>query len=259
MVLLVGTNSDWETEGNDRSDLNLPGDQNKLIETVLEINPNTIIVLNTGSPIRMPWIDKAKTVLQSWYPGQEFGNALVDVITGDANPSGKLPTSFPKNIEDTPAFSSYPGKDLQMNYEEELLVGYKWYERKNIKPLFPFGHGLSYTKFKYSNLKIIDMDDGGYQCEYDIKNVGDLPGSEISQCYVVTNVNNEIEPIKKLQGFNKVYLAPGEQKRIQIILSERSFSVWSTNNKDWIIQSGSHQILIGASSEDIQLSSKVNL
>ncbi len=259
VVLLVGTNSDWETEGNDRSDLNLPGDQNKLIETVLEINPNTIIVLNTGSPIRMPWIDKAKTVLQSWYPGQEFGNALVDVITGDANPSGKLPTSFPKNIEDTPAFSSYPGKDLQMNYEEELLVGYKWYERKNIKPLFPFGHGLSYTKFKYSNLKIIDMDDGGYQCEYDIKNVGDLPGSEISQCYVVTNVNNEIEPIKKLQGFNKVYLAPGEQKRIQIILSERSFSVWSTDNKDWIIQSGSHQILIGASSEDIQLSSKVNL
>ena len=103
------------------------------------------------------------------------------------------------------------------------------------------------------------MDDGGYQCEYDIKNVGDLPGSEISQCYVVTNVNNEIEPIKKLQGFNKVYLAPGEQKRIQIILGERSFSVWSTDNKDWIMQSGSHQILIGASSEDIQLTSKVNL
>ena len=154
VVLMVGTNSDWETEGNDRVDFNLPGKQNELIEKVLEINPNTIIVLNTGSPINMPWINKAKAVIQSWYAGQEYGNALVDILTGDISPSGKLPTTFPVNLSDTPAFESYPGKNLQMDYDEKLLVGYKWYDKNLIEPLFPFGHGLSYTEFEYSELKI---------------------------------------------------------------------------------------------------------
>ena len=145
VILIVGTNSDWETEGNDRSDFNLPVNQNHLIEEVLRVNPNTLVVLNTGSPVKMPWADKAEAIMQTWFAGQEFGNALVDIITGEINPSGRLPTSFPKNIEDTPAFNSYPGKDLQMNYDEKLLVGYRWYDKKNIKTLFPFGHGLSYT------------------------------------------------------------------------------------------------------------------
>ena len=151
VILIVGTNSDWETEGNDRSDFNLPVNQNHLIEEVLKVNPNTLVVLNTGSPVKMPWVDKAEAIIQTWFAGQEFGNALVDIVTGAINPSGRLPTSFPKNIEDTPAFSSYPGKDLQMNYDEKLLVGYRWYDKKNIQTLFPFGHGLSYTKFDYTD------------------------------------------------------------------------------------------------------------
>ena len=154
VVLIVGTNSDWETEGNDRSDFNLPANQNHLIEEVLQVNPNTLVVLNTGSPVKMPWADRAEAILQTWFAGQEFGNAMVDIITGAINPSGRLPTSFPKNIEDTPAFNSYPGKDLQMNYEEKLLVGYRWYDKKDIKTLFPFGHGLSYTQFEYTDLEV---------------------------------------------------------------------------------------------------------
>jgi beta-glucosidase len=136
VILLVGTNSDWETEGNDRVDFNLPGEQNTLIEKVLDINPNAIIVLNSGSPVNIPWVNKAKSILQSWYAGQEYGDALFEILTGLVNPSGKLPTTFPKRIEDTPAYSCYPGENLQMSYDEKLLIGYKWYDRKKIEPLF---------------------------------------------------------------------------------------------------------------------------
>jgi beta-glucosidase len=259
VILVVGTNSDWETEGNDRSDLDLPGDQNNLINTVLDINPNTIILLNTGSPISMPWLPKAKAVLQCWYPGQEFGNALVEILTGDVSPSGKLPTTFPMNIKDTPAFNSYPGEDLQMNYEEKLLVGYKWYERKNIGTLFPFGHGLSYTKFEYSDLKITKINDTDFICRYIVKNTGSISGSEISQCYVGNEEADKMEPIKKLQGFCKTHLEPGEHKEIGITLDERSFSNWSVSKNAWVVQNSSHKIYIGASSEDIRLKSEVNL
>jgi beta-glucosidase len=148
VILIVGTNSDWETEGNDRADFNLPANQNKLIEAILEVNQNTVVVINTGSPIHMPWEKKAKAIIQTWFAGQEFGNALVDILSGEVNPSGKLPTTFPVKIEDTPAYKNYPGKNLQMNYDEKLLVGHRWYEANSMKPLFCFGHGLSFTSFK---------------------------------------------------------------------------------------------------------------
>ena len=259
VILLVGTNSDWETEGNDRSDLNLPGDQNKLIETILDINPNTVVVLNTGSPIIMPWIDKAKTVLQSWYPGQEYGNALVDLIFGDVSPSGKLPTSFPKDIEDTPAFKSYPGKDLQMDYEEELLVGYRWYERKNIETLFPFGHGLSYTSFKYSNLDIQRLDNEHISCSFIIKNIGEVTGMEIAQCYIENKNNSDLEPIKTLQGFDKVSLDPEEEKKVEIVLKNRNFTNWDVEKQEWIVRNGEYRIHIGASSTDVRLVKDLSL
>ena len=154
-ILIVGTNSDWETEGNDRDSLQLPLRQNELIEKVCEANKNTVVILNTGSPCEMPWNDKAEAILQCWFPGQEFGNSLADIIFGDVNPSGKLPTTFPVKLEDTPAFKTYPGKDLQMDYEEGLYIGYRWYEKEKILPLYPFGHGLSYTSFDYSNFRAI--------------------------------------------------------------------------------------------------------
>jgi beta-glucosidase len=259
VVLMVGTNSDWETEGNDRVDFNLPGKQNELIEKVLEINPNTIVVLNTGSPINMPWINKAKAVIQSWYAGQEYGNALVDVLTGATNPSGKLPTTFPVNLSDTPAFESYPGKNLQMDYDEKLLVGYKWYDKNLIEPLFPFGHGLSYTEFEYSELKIKKSMNDSFICSYTIKNTGDTSGSEISQCYVQPNESDNNEPIKTLQGFDKTFLNPGESKEIEIELSKRNFSSWDLSKNDWDIKYKVYDILIGSSSRDIKLIERINL
>ena len=259
VVLMVGTNSDWETEGNDRVDFNLPGKQNELIEKVLEINPNTIIVLNTGSPISMPWINKAKAVIQSWYAGQEYGNALVDIITGIINPSGKLPTTFPVNLSDTPAFESYPGKNLQMDYDEKLLVGYKWYDKNLLEPLFPFGHGLSYTEFEYSELKIKKEMNNSFICSYMIKNTGDTAGFEISQCYVQPYKSNNNEPIKTLQGFDKTFLNPGESKEIKILLNERNFSSWDLLDNDWDIKYKEYDILIGSSSKDIKLVEGIKL
>ena len=259
VIMVVGTNSDWETEGNDRADFNLPSRQNELIDAVIDINPNTILVLNTGSPIKMPWIHKVKSVIQTWYAGQEFGNALANIITGDISPSGKLPSTFPINIEDTPAFSSYPGKDLQMNYDEKLLVGYKWYDKKNIKTQYPFGHGLSYTKFKYSNLAIDKLKDNLISCKFTIKNTGDFSGAEISQCYVEHIIDTKSKPVKKLQGFDKTFLSPQEEKEIEIILNAKSFSEWSLDKKDWEIKKGFYKIHIGASSEDIRLSKQFNL
>ncbi|MDC1170715.1 glycoside hydrolase family 3 C-terminal domain-containing protein [Gammaproteobacteria bacterium] len=259
VILLVGTNSDWETEGNDRVDFNLPGEQNTLIEKVLEINPNAIIVLNTGSPVDMPWVNKAKSILQSWYAGQEYGNALFEILTGLVNPSGKLPTTFPKRIEDTPAYSCYPGENLQMSYDEKLLIGYKWYDRKKIEPLFHFGHGLSYTNFEYSNLRISNSDKNNYTCSFNIENVGDISGFEISQCYISFMNFDEDEPIKKLQGFDKTYINSGEIKKIEICLDSKSFSTWDIKNHQWEIKKGVFNILIGSSSNDIKLKDSINL
>ena len=213
VVLIVGTNSDWETEGNDRSDFNLPANQNHLIEEVLQVNPNTLVVLNTGSPVKMPWADRAEAILQTWFAGQEFGNAMVDIITGAINPSGRLPTSFPKNIEDTPAFNSYPGKDLQMNYEEKLLVGYRWYDKKDIKTLFPFGHGLSYTQFEYTDLEVEIQSESKVSCKFSIQNTGLIAGAETAQCYIGYKTDDDSEPKKTLQGFCLLYTSPSPRDR----------------------------------------------
>ena len=259
VILLVGTNSDWETEGNDRNEFNLPGDQNRLIEQVLDINPNAVIVLNTGSPVNMPWVNKAKSIIQSWYAGQEYGNALFGILTGLVNPSGKLPTTFPKYIEDTPAYASYPGENLQMNYDEKLFVGYKWYDKKKIEPLFHFGHGLSYTDFKYSNLHISKSSENNFTISLDITNTGNHSGYEISQCYISFADRGNEEPIKKLQGFDKTFINSGETKKIEICLDSRNFSTWDIESRQWQVKKGKFEILIGSSSNDIRLKDHINL
>ena len=259
VILIVGTNSDWETEGNDRSDFNLPVNQNHLIEEVLRVNPNTLVVLNTGSPVKMPWADKAEAIMQTWFAGQEFGNALVDIITGEINPSGRLPTSFPKNIEDTPAFNSYPGKDLQMNYDEKLLVGYRWYDKKNIKTLFPFGHGLSYTNFEYSDLEVDVHATNMASCKFSVRNTGQVAGIETAQCYVSFKTIDDSEPEKTLQGFSKIALNPNDESSIEINLNSRNFSSWNVAKRSWEVRAGSYEILIGSSAENILLQTTINL
>ena len=259
VILIVGTNSDWETEGNDRSDFNLPVNQNHLVEEVLRVNPNTLVVLNTGSPVKMPWADKAEAIMQTWFAGQEFGNALVDIITGEINPSGRLPTSFPKNIEDTPAFNSYPGKDLQMNYDEKLLVGYRWYDKKNIKTLFPFGHGLSYTNFEYSDLEVDVRATNMASCKFSVRNTGQVAGIETAQCYVSFKTIDDSEPEKTLQGFSKIALNPNDESSIEINLNSRNFSSWNVAKRSWEVRAGSYEILIGSSAENILLQTTINL
>ena len=259
VILIVGTNSDWETEGNDRSDFNLPANQNYLIEEVLKVNPNTLVVLNTGSPVKMPWVDRAEAILQTWFAGQEFGNAMVDIITGAINPSGRLPTSFPKNIEDTPAFNSYPGKDLQMNYEEKLLVGYRWYDKKDIKTLFPFGHGLSYTQFEYTDLEVEIQANNKVSCTFLIQNTGLIAGAETAQCYIGYKTDDHSEPKKTLQGFSKITLNQGDKSKVEINLNSRNFSSWNEAKQNWEVRSGSYEIFIGSSAENIILQSTINL
>ena len=259
VVLIVGTNSDWETEGNDRSDFNLPANQNHLIEEVLQVNPNTLVVLNTGSPVKMPWADRAEAILQTWFAGQEFGNAMVDIITGAINPSGRLPTSFPKNIEDTPAYNSYPGKDLQMNYEEKLLVGYRWYDKKDIKTLFPFGHGLSYTQFEYTDLEVEIQANNKVSCTFLIQNTGLIAGAETAQCYIGYKTDDHSEPKKTLQGFSKITLNQGDKSKVEINLNSRNFSSWNEAKQNWEVRPGSYEIFIGSSAENIILQSTINL
>ena len=259
VILIVGTNSDWETEGNDRADFNLPANQNKLIEAILEANQNTVVVINTGSPIHMPWEKKAKAIIQTWFAGQEFGNALVDILSGEVNPSGKLPTTFPVKIEDTPAYKNYPGKDLQMNYDEKLLVGHRWYEANSIKPLFCFGHGLSFTSFNYQNLEVTTGSDFVVTCKFEIQNTGDISGLEIAQCYVGFASPLPGEPYKTLQGFVKEEIGANELKKVEIKLGPRNFSFWSVETNTWQIREGSYQILIGSSSENILLQANINL
>ena len=254
VILIVGTNSDWETEGNDRSELALPADQDKLIESVIKENANTVVVINSGSPVSMPWINDSNAILQSWFGGQEYGNALADLIFGEINPSGKLPTTFPVQIEDTPAFDYYPGKNSQMNYEEKLLIGHRWYERKGKKPLFPFGFGLSFTKFSFSDLEVIKKDDLNINCKFRIKNFGEMDGHEVAQCYVAFLKAEEDEPLKTLQSFKKVFIEKNKEIELEISLNKRNFSYWDVDKKDWMVKPGEYRIDIGSSSEKIELS-----
>src|SRR6266545_4456886 len=187
VVVVAGLNGEWEKEGADRVDMRLPGDQDKLIKKVAKVNRNTLVVLNVGSPVEMPWIDKVPAVLQLWYDSQEQGNALADILFGDENPSGKLPTTFPVHLEDNPAYINYPGENGKVRYGEGIFVGYRYYDKKNLAPLFPFGHGLSYTKFKYSNMRLSAKSltpDQTIKVKVDVTNTGKVAGKEIVQVYV---------------------------------------------------------------------------
>ena len=254
VVLIAGTNSDWETEGNDRANLDLPSNQNELIETICKLNKNTVVALNTGSPCEMPWIDNVNAILQCWFPGQEFGNSLADILIGKVNPSGKLPTTFPKKLSDTPAYSTYPGKDLQMDYEEGLFIGYRWYDRESIEPLFPFGHGLSYTSFEYSNLRAIPPKGNSSVAafEVDITNTGDVAGKEVLQGYITVNKSQIERPQKELKKFEKISLESGETKKVKFELSEKDLSFWSTENNAWQVEPAEYLFSIGASATDIK-------
>ena len=258
VIIVLGTNSDWETEGNDRKTLKLPGNQNELIRKVLSVNKNSAVIINTGSPISMPWIKQAPCILQSWFPGQEYGNALADIIFGKNSPSGKLPTTYPKKISDTPAFLHYPGENLQMDYKEKLLTGYKWYEKKNIEPLFAFGHGLSFSEFVLSDLEVLKKS-AELKIKIKIKNIGNFPASETVQCYLGKERQSKSFPKKKLVSFKKVFLEKNKSKIISLTISKRDFSEWSSKDSKWKLVKGNYKIFLGTASDKIDFSEKISI
>lgn len=247
-----------DDEGTDRYDLSLPAHQAELIARVIEANPRTVVVLIDGSPVDMQaWLRQAPSVLQAWYGGSEAGHALAAVLFGDVSPSGKLPCTFPKALADTPTQQggprAYPGVDGVVHYDEGVLVGYRWYDAKKIEPLFPFGFGLSYTTFSYSNLRVSATGPASALVECDITNSGTRLGSEVAQLYVRAGHSGLPRPEKELKGFAKVSLAPGETKTVRIGLNARSFAYYSPEKHSWVVDAGDFGILIGSSSRDIRL------
>ncbi len=253
-LLFIGTNGDWESEGFDRTDMELPGRQAELVERVAAANPNTIVVLQTGAPVTMGWLDKVPAVLEAWFPGQECGNAIADVLFGDVNPSGKLPTTFPKRLEDNPAYINYPGERGQVFYGEGIFVGYRYYDKKKIEPLFPFGHGLSYTTFAYSNLRIDPAEASEeVRISVDVQNTGSRAGKEVVQLYVRDVEASVLRPEKELRGFQKVALEPGEAKTVTFTLDARALAFYDPQQKAWVTEAGEFEVLVGSSSRDIRL------
>jgi beta-glucosidase len=266
-VLVVGTNGEWETEGNDRLDMELPGRQRELIEKVAAANPKTVVVMNAGSPVAMDWLGRAPAVLQAWFPGQEFGNALADVLFGDASPSGKLPTTFPRRLEDSPAFANYPGENGKVSYEEGVFVGYRGYDARDVEPLFPFGHGLSYTTFEYGEISVTVEGGDSVAVEVDVTNAGQRAGQEVVQCYVRDVESSVARPPKELKGLAKLSLKPGQTATARIVLDRRAFSFYDPARSDgrwrtprrWVLESGEFELLVGSSSRDIRAVARVTL
>ena len=258
VVLVVGTNSDWETEGNDRKNLGLPSDQDVLIKKVLAANKNSVLVLNTGSPVSMPWIKSCPAILQTWFPGQEFGNALSEILFGKESPSGKLPTTYPKKLSDTPAYSCYPGKNLQMDYKEKLLVGYKWYEKKKIEPLFPFGHGLSYSKFELKKVSLLKKKHE-IKIKVKLKNIGNFSTFETVQCYLERKAVKADTPKKKLVDFKKLKVTKDKSKKLTLKVSKRDLSEWDVKKSKWEIARGDYVIHVGTSVRDISITEEIKI
>jgi beta-glucosidase len=262
VVFFGGMPEGFETEGGDRLDMDLPGRQDELIQAIADVNPNAVVVLNVGSPVSMPWAEEVAAIVEAYYPGMENGNAVVRVLLGKVNPSGKLPVTFPKRLQDSPAFinASYPGC-REVNYGEGIFVGYRYFEKAEIEPLFPFGHGLSYTEFKYSKLSIPKRGKQGdtFEVSLDVTNAGDRDGAEVVQLYVSDLASSLVRPVKELKGFEKVFLKTGETKTVTFLLDERALAYYDPIHMKWIAEPGEFEILVGSSSQDIRLRRKFEL
>ncbi len=259
-VLVVGLPDRYESEGYDRSHLDVPLNQQQLISAVAAVQPNVVVVLCNGSPILMPWLQDVKAVLEGYLGGQAAGGAIADLLFGDANPSGKLAETFPQSLKHNPSYLFFPGDGDRVEYREGIYVGYRYYDMKDIEPLFPFGYGLSYTRFEYSHLTVSQTeikDNETLSVTVNVKNTGPVFGKEVVQLYVHDCESTVSRPEKELKGFAKVALKPGEEKTITFTLEKRSFAHYSVERKDWHVESGGFDILLGSSSRHIALQTKV--
>lgn len=244
----------YDTEGQDKPDMQLPFGQEELLKAVMKANPKTVVVLVGGGPVDMTnWIDKSKAVIQAWYAGMEGGNALAKIIFGEVNPSGKLPMTFPKKLQDSPAHAigEYPGKDGKVEYKDDILVGYRYYDTKKVEPQFCFGHGLSYTTFEYSGLSVTPTQNKA-TVKITVKNTGAVAGAEVVQFYVKDEQSSVERPEKELKAFEKVFLQPGESKEVEVVLNEDAFKYYDEGKKQWVLEPGKFTVLAGSSSRDIR-------
>ena len=261
-VVFAGLPDVYESEGYDRSHMRMPECQNALIEAVAAANPNTVVVLHNGSPVEMPWIGCVKGVVEAYLGGQAVGLATVRVLYGDVNPSGRLPETFPKKLADNPSYLFYGGEGNVTEYREGVFVGYRYYDKKEAEVLFPFGHGLSYTSFAFSDLILdkTEMDDTDtLNVSVRVKNTGSRAGKTVVQLYVCDKQSTPIRPIRELKGFEKTALEPGEEKEVRFTLNKRAFAYWNTEIHDWHVETGEFFIEIGASSRDIVLAETVTV
>lgn len=267
-VIFAGLPDSYESEGYDRVHMSMPEKQNKLIEAVAKVQPNVVVVLHNGSPIEMPWLSQVKGVLEAYLSGQAVGLAEYDILFGKVNPSAKLPESFPIKLEDNPSYLNFPGVKDDVEYNEGIFVGYRYYDKKKMDVLFPFGYGLSYTTFAYSNLKLSSdciKDDEPLTVTVDVTNTGAVAGKEIVQLYVADKESTVMRPVKELRDFAKVDLQPGETKTVEFVLGKRAFAYYNTEIDDWHVESGEFTIMIGKSSReivesgDVYVESTVNL
>ncbi|WP_036793067.1 beta-glucosidase family protein [Pleomorphomonas koreensis] len=265
-IVYAGRSGEWDTEGNDLPGIALPGRQDELIAAVADANPNTVVVLQTGGPVAMPWLDKVRAVIEAWYPGQEAGNAIADVLTGAAEPGGRLPQTFPRRIEDTPVVTgdprTYPGKDGHVTYGEGVFVGYRHYEKAGVAPLFPFGHGLSYTTFDWS-APTVDQPafggDGVVTVRVAVTNTGTRAGTEVVQLYVAPPPGRVSRPARELRAFAKLQLAPGETAEAVLTLDARAFSYFDEERHAFVAEKGRYRLVAAASALDPRGSVEVEL
>ncbi|PBP21981.1 glycosyl hydrolase family 3 N terminal domain-containing protein [Diplocarpon rosae] len=250
VIIVAGLNADWEAEGSDRENMDLPGHMNALIAAVAAANPSTVVVMQSGTPVAMPWISSVNALIHAWYGGNETGNAIADIVFGNVNPSGKLPLTFPVRLEDNPAYLSYRTERGRTLYGEDIYVGYRWYEQLSLAPLFPFGHGLSYTTFSLSSLSI-SQTSTHITAAVTIANTGAVPGAEVLQLYVSQKNPSIRRPIKELKAFKKVKLQPGESKNIQMeVETKYAASFWDEIRAKWIVEKDEFVVTVGRSSAD---------
>lgn len=261
-VVFAGLPDAFESEGFDRQHMRMPDCQNELIEKVAAVQPNTIVVLHNGSPVEMPWANKVKGIVEAYLGGQAVGGAVCDILFGRVNPSAKLPETFPLKLEDNPSYLSYIGEGDMVEYREGIFVGYRYYDKKKMDVLFPFGYGLSYTTFAYSNLRVDKesmKDTDTMTVSVDVTNTGKMAGKEVVQLYVADKESTVIRPVKELRDFAKVELVPGETKTVSFTLGKRAFAYYSVKLHDWHVETGEFDIMIGQSSRDIVLTKTVTV
>ncbi|MCL4548568.1 MAG: glycoside hydrolase family 3 C-terminal domain-containing protein, partial [Bacteroidetes bacterium] len=258
VLLFAGTSQNYESEGRDRDNLSLPNNQDELIQKIAEVNPNTVVVLQNGSPVLMnEWINKVKGIVEAWFPGVEGGNAIADVLLGDYNPSGKLPVTFPKRWEDCSAYKTYKQKDSVTVYDDGIFVGYRHFDKNKIEPLFPFGFGLSYTTFDFSNLKVEKNAGGNFELTFAVTNTGKVKGAEVAQVYV-SQVTPKVEKaVKELKNFMKVDLKAGQSTMIKLNLKRDDFAYYDEKIHGWKVDPGKYKIMVGGSSDNLKLGTEI--